>query len=209
MRRWMRWPPAVKVKIPNGVAKIIYGAGDVTYALGWRTPIGSSARREMARGATGDPGPWTAATGIVPRDIDQTLLRESASVQERWFARMYILKPLIFFVFGLFWIFTGLISLGPGYEYGMKLLREGGLSENFGTMTLVAGALADIAIGVAILYRPFSRYGLYAALIISLVYVVVGTSLVPRLWIDPLGPMLKIWPLLVLNIIALAIREDR
>jgi hypothetical protein len=76
-------------------------------------------------------------------------------------------------------------------------------------MTLVAGALADIAIGFAILYRPLSHYGLWAALIISLVYVVVGTALVPRLWADPLGPMLKIWPVLVLNIVALAIREDR
>jgi hypothetical protein len=122
---------------------------------------------------------------------------------------MYILKPIIFGVFGVFWIVTGLISLGPGYEYGMALLREGGLPEKFGTMTLAAGALADIAIGIAILYRPLTRYGLYAALIISFVYVIIGTALVPRLWADPLGPMLKIWPLLVLNLVALAIREDR
>ena len=209
LRRWMRWPPATRVNVPNGLATLFYGIGDVTQALGWRTPISSSARKEMLRGATGDPGPWTAATGIKPRDIEESLLREPASVQERWFARLYILKPLIFVVFGLFWILTGLISLGPGYEYGMNLLREGGLPENFGTMTLVAGALADIAIGVAILYRPLSRYGLYTALIISLLYVVVGTGLVPRLWNDPLGPMLKIWPVLVLNIIALAIWEDR
>jgi hypothetical protein len=69
--------------------------------------------------------------------------------------------------------------------------------------------LADIAIGIAILTRPLSRYGLYAALAISIVYVVIGTALVPRLWSDPLGPMLKIWPVLVLNLVALAIREDR
>jgi hypothetical protein len=50
---------------------------------------------------------------------------------------------------------------------------------------------------------------LWAALIISLVYVVIGTTLVPRLWSDPLGPMLKIWPVLMLNLVALAIREDR
>jgi hypothetical protein len=33
--------------------------------------------------------------------------------------------------------------------------------------------------------------------------------LVPRLWIDPLGPMLKIWPIIVLHLTALAILEDR
>jgi hypothetical protein len=74
---------------------------------------------------------------------------------------------------------------------------------------VIAGALADIIIGIAILCRPLSRYGLWAALIISLTYAVIGTALVPRLWSDPLGPMLKIWPVLMLNLVAMAIREDR
>jgi hypothetical protein len=74
---------------------------------------------------------------------------------------------------------------------------------------VVAGASADVLIGAAILYRPTSRYGLYAALLISLAYVIIGTILVPRLWREPLGPMLKIWPIIVLNLVALAIREDR
>jgi hypothetical protein len=208
-RKWMRWPKARTVRLPVWAGRLLYLAGDAARALGWRTPVTSTARREMARGATGDPAPWRQLTGIVPRELDAMLLREPASVQERWFARLYILKPLVFGVFAAFWIATGLISLGPGYEYGMSLLREGGLPERFGAMTLVAGALADIAIGTAIIYRPLTRYGLYAALIISLVYVVIGTGLVPRLWADPLGPMLKIWPVLMLNLVALAILEER
>jgi hypothetical protein len=44
---------------------------------------------------------------------------EPASVQERWFARLYLLKSLVFAVFSLFWIATGLISLGPEWEVGM------------------------------------------------------------------------------------------
>jgi len=130
-------------------------------------------------------------------------------VQERWFVRLYTLKPLVFGVFGLFWIVTGIISLGPGWDIGMSLLQEGGLEGNFAAPTVIAGALADIVVGFAILSRPSSRYGLWAALIISFVYMVIGTTLVPRLWSDPLGPMLKIWPVLMLNLIAMAIREDR
>ena len=68
---------------------------------------------------------------------------------------------------------------------------------------------ADILIGLAILYRPTSRAGLYAALLISLAYAGIGTVLLPRLWSDPLGPMLKIGPIMVLIAVALAIREDR
>jgi hypothetical protein len=91
----------------------------------------------------------------------------------------------------------------------MSLLREGRLPERIAGLTLTAGALADILIGLAILLRPLSRYGLWAALIISLSYAVSGTVLVPRLWADPLGPMLKIWPVVMLNLVAMAIREDR
>jgi hypothetical protein len=91
----------------------------------------------------------------------------------------------------------------------MSLTREGGLQENVAALTVSTGALTDIIIGLAILWRPLSRYGLWAALIISLAYVVIGTVLVPRLWAEPLGPMLKIWPVLMLNLVAMAIREDR
>ncbi|WP_345947100.1 DoxX-like family protein [Bradyrhizobium sp. 174] len=177
--------------------------------LGWGTPVSSTAKAEMRRGAIGDPEPWRQLTGLRPRDLEGALAREPASVQERWFARLYALKPLIFGVFGLFWVVTGIISLGPGWEIGMSLLREGRVPEKFASLTVIAGALADIGIGLAILWRPLSRYGLWAALIISLTYVVIGTALVPRLWADPLGPMLKIWPVLMLNLVAMAIREDR
>jgi hypothetical protein len=50
---------------------------------------------------------------------------------------------------------------------------------------------------------------LFAALTISIVYAIIGTILVPRLWIDPLGPMLKIWPIVVLHLVGLGILEDR
>jgi uncharacterized protein YbjT (DUF2867 family) len=208
-RRWLRWRPASHLRLPAWAASISYRAGDMAQMLGWRTPVSSTAQAEMQRGATGDPGPWRQATGVAPRDLEAALASEPASVQERWFARLYALKPLIFGVFGLFWIVTGIISLGPGWEIGMSYVREGGLGENLAALSVIAGALADIVIGLAILWRPASRYGLWAALIISLVYVVIGTMLVPRLWADPLGPMLKIWPVLMLNLVAMAIREDR
>jgi uncharacterized protein YbjT (DUF2867 family) len=208
-RNWLRWPRAGSLQVPRFLSSLLFKSGDLAYALGWRTPVTTTAEAEMRRGAVGDPVPWQTITGMKPRDVEAFLQSEPASVQERWFAKIYALKPLIFGVFGIFWIATGLISLGPGFEYGMALLREGGLPERFGTLTLVAGALADIVIGCAILYRPLTRYGLWAALIISLTYAVIGTVLVPRLWADPLGPMLKIWPVLVLNLVAMAIREDR
>jgi uncharacterized protein YbjT (DUF2867 family) len=208
-REWLRWPDAKLLALPDWLAALACRGGDAARWLGWRPAIATSSQKELRRGATGNPARWQSVTGIEARDIEAILRSSPASVQERWFARLFALKPVIFFVFALFWMATGVISLSSGWNYGIDLLREGGLSDGTAAVTIVAGALADLAIGAAILYRPTSRLGLYAAVTISLVYVVIGTILVPRLWNDPLGPMLKIWPVLVLNLVALAILEDR
>jgi hypothetical protein len=163
----------------------------------------------MTRGAVGDPAPWTRLTGITPRSLRSALADEPASVQERWFARLYLLKPVIFAVLALFWIGTAIMALGPGWSIGLSLMYEGGVTEPLASSVVIAGALADLLIGIGIAVRRTSRAALHAGIWISIVYAVIGTWLVPRLWADPLGPMLKIWPVLVLNAMALAILEDR
>jgi uncharacterized protein YbjT (DUF2867 family) len=208
-RRWLRWKPAAQLPVPHWITILVYRAGDLAALLGWRSPIATISRREMQRGATGDNGAWRRILGREPRDLESALRSEPASVQERWFARLYALKPLVFAVFGAFWVATGIVSLWPGWQNGLELMYRGGVAEPAASWIVVAGALADIVIGCAILYRPTSRYGLLAALGISFIYAAIGTYLLPDLWREPLGPMLKIWPIIVLNLVALAIREDR
>jgi hypothetical protein len=91
----------------------------------------------------------------------------------------------------------------------MILMLQGGASPDVALLTTLAGGLADIAIGSLIAVRRSARVGLLLALFISLAYAIVGTIVLPQLWIDPLGPMLKIAPVIVLHLVALAILEDR
>jgi hypothetical protein len=108
----------------------------------------------------------------------------------------------------LFWIITGLISVGPGYDIGVQLMEKAGAGKLAGPGVL-AGALADIAVGVGIAIRRTTRVSLWTAIAVSIVYVGAATALVPELWADPLGPLLKIAPILVLNLVALRILSDR
>jgi hypothetical protein len=208
-RQWLGWKPARRVALPRSLMAVVYRLGDFAGWLGWRPPVRSTAQHEIVRGAIGDPGPWTSMTGIVPRSLEASLASEPATVQEKWFARLYLLKPVVFVVFSAFWIATAFMSLGPGWEIGIGLMHEGGVDGLAASLTVIAGALADLCIGIGIAFRRTARPALYAALVLSLVYVVLGSVLVPRLWIDPLGTMLKIWPVLALNLVALAILEDR
>ncbi|MBN1239400.1 MAG: SDR family oxidoreductase [Gammaproteobacteria bacterium] len=207
-RRWLRLPPPRRLAVPRSAAALAYRLGDAAGLLGWRTPMRSNARKEFSRGAVGDPEPWSELTGIRPRRLEDALAAEPASVQERWFARLFFLKPVVFAVFAAFWIVTGIISLGPGWEVGVEYMQRGGAGA-VAVPGVIAGAVADILVGIGIAFRRTARAALYAALALSLFYMVTGTLVLPVLWADPIGPMMKIWPIMALNLVALAILEDR
>lgn len=207
-RHWLGWPPAREIALPGWLLALGWKAGDLISRFGWRSPMRTTARRELAAGSTGDNRAWIAATGIQPRSLAEALAAEPAGVQERWFARLYLLKPLMLIVFAAFWLGTALISLGPGATIGEGLMREGGVGA-LSTPAVVAGSLADLVIGIGILFRRTAKPALLAALCLSLFYALAGTILLPRLWAEPIGPMLKIWPILVLNLVALATLDDR
>jgi hypothetical protein len=207
-RAWLGWTPARLVRVPGWAMGLAWRMGDLAGLLGWRPPVRSTARTEIVRGAVGDAAAWREATGIEPRPLAAALAAEPASVQERWFARLYLLKPLAIAVFALFWILTGLISLGPGYVLARWVMEQTAAAPA-ATLSVIGGGVMDVAIGLLILFRRTAKLGLVLALLASLFYIAAGTALLPGLWLDPLGPMLKIWPILALNLILLAILDER
>jgi len=162
-RRWLGWRPAESVSLPRFLATASFGFGDLMGRWGWRTAIRSNAGHELLRAAPGDPARWMELTGIVPRDIERVFLTEPASVQERWFARLYLLRPGIFAICALFWFSTGVIALGPGWDNGIALMQEGGVFGWPAAAIVIGGALCDIAVGLAIGWRRTARAGVIAA----------------------------------------------
>jgi uncharacterized protein YbjT (DUF2867 family) len=206
-RRWLGYPPARR--LPGAYfMPLAFRLGDLASLFGWRPPVRSTAHRELLRGAVGDPGPWMTATGIRPRSLGEALASEPASVQERWFAGLYLLKPVILAVFAAFWLLTGALTFGPAWPAAVEQMRAAG-GGPFASFVVAGGALADLAIGLGILFRRTARPALWAGFVLSLGYLAAGTLLAPELWIGPLGPLTKVVPILALNLVALAILEDR
>ncbi|MFG1301559.1 SDR family oxidoreductase [Xanthobacter sp. V3C-3] len=207
-RAWLGWPEARMMGVSATVAGFVFRLGDAAGLLGWRPPVRSTILREIRRGAAGDPRQWQEMTGIALQSLTAALSAEPAGVQERWFAVLYLLKPVVLATLSLFWIATGLISLGPAASAGETLLQEAGT----GALALplaLAGALADLAIGLGIAWRRTARLALAGGVVLSILYALSATALVPRLWLDPLGPLVKIVPIVVLHLQALATLRDR
>jgi hypothetical protein len=69
-----------RIRMPAFMLDLGAGLGDLASRLGWMPPMRSTAIAELGRGVTGDPAPWVAATGIVPRTIAQMIGQRSASI---------------------------------------------------------------------------------------------------------------------------------
>ena len=207
-RRWLGFPDARVVPMPAVLGLISSSAADMLGRLGWRSPLRSAALAALERGVTGDPGPWQAAGGAPLRSLDATLGALPVSPQERWFARLWLLKPVILACLSLFWIASGVIGLAR-LGQAAEVLTGRGIGEGLARAAVVAGAAADIVVGVAVTVRSTAKPALWGMIVVSLAYLAGSTVLTPDLWLDPLGPLVKIFPSLCLVLVALCILDER
>ena len=76
-------------------------------------------------------------------------------------------------------------------------------------MTTVATGMLDIAIGLGIAVRRSAWASLWTGIAVSLLYVAASVVLLPALWADPVGAMVKTVPIVALMLVALATLDDR
>ena len=163
----------------------------------------------MRRGVEGDPVPWIDASAIEPETL--ALMRQTlaADVQEKWFARLYLIKPLVIGALAVFWSVSGLIALTLAFDAATTILTSHGISLRPAQAITVVSSLADIGIGLAIAIRKSCRAGLVAGIGVSLFYMAGAAVITPEMWIEPLGALVKTVPAIVLMLVALAMLESR
>jgi len=208
LRAWLGLKPAPVVAAPEWLANVAGRIADGLAVLGWRSPMRTTSIAQLAAGVTGDPAPAKDGLGLEPRNLDALLASWPSGVQERWFARLYFVKPAVLVTLAGYWAASGLISLTVGFTAAIRALSSG-LPHAAGVTLVVGGSLIDLAIGAGIAVRRTSTRALQGSLLVSAAYLVAGSILRPDLWSDPFGPFLKILPAALLAIVALAIMEDR
>ena len=115
--------------------------------------------------------------------------------------------PFLLITLSLFWIASGIIGLLQ--QDAALALLEGTIPAPLGQVTVLSGGVLDIAIGLGLLFRPTVRLACIAAILLSLTYLAGTALIVPHLWADPLGAMVKVFPAIALAVIVAALAEDR
>jgi hypothetical protein len=147
--------------------------------------------------------------GLRPASLAEALTQVPTSVQERWFARLFLLKPVIVASLAVFWIVSGSIALTIAFRPASAILTAHGFPAPLADAVTVLSSVADIAVGLAIAVRRTCRAGLLAGVLVSLFYMAGAAVLTPEMWVEPLGSLVKTGPAIVLMLVALAILEDR
>ena len=209
IRDWLGEPARPVWRVPERVGKAVAHVADALSRLGWRSPARTTALRQLRAGVVGDPAGWMAGTGIAPRSLGDILADWPSDLRDRWFARLYLIKPLAVAALALFWLVTGVVTLGPGHDQAARQLAATGFSVPLIEPAVFWGGWLDVVLGLLLPVRRLTRPVLLLMLAVTPFYLLLGTILAPQLWLDPLGPFIKIVPVLLATIFTLAIVEER
>lgn len=207
-RGWLGLPRARLWRAPAWLGGVVGAVADGLAVLGWRSPLRSTALKVMSEGVGGDPAPALQALGRPLDGLPQTLARYPAGVQELWFARLWLLKPVLIGVLALFWTVSGLVG-ALRWPEAVEILTSRGVEAGLAKALVLGGAATDVVLGLLVLSRRAASPALLGMMAVTLAYLAGSALLAPDLWLDPLGPMVKAVPILALALVALALLEDR
>ncbi|WP_284326987.1 SDR family oxidoreductase [Cypionkella aquatica] len=203
---WLGLPQHRPLHIPLPLARRLGQIGDALN-IG---PISATSVAQLEQGVLADPSPLLNHLALppeaTPRAFTAFLQTRPAGTQDLWQARLYLLKPLIRLTLAALWLASAALGLlTPSAQYLPLINLPGPLAITLAYTT----AVADAAIGLALLrnWRPKTTALLQIAMVLG---YTTGLSLIaPGLWLDPFGGLLKNLPILALLLTHLALTEER
>jgi uncharacterized protein YbjT (DUF2867 family) len=216
IRQWLGFAPARLLRLPRPVGAIVAAIADLLGYLGWRSPIRSTSLAQLASGVVGDPAAWIATTGIRPASLVDILAARPSGVQDRWFARLYFVKPLAIGGLALASISAGVVTLrllSGSTPWLRPLLAEAGPLAAATVVLTVLGAVAHIVLGLGALVRSTARAAFIGMALVAiagaLVNIVTVLPYASQLWLEYFVIVSAAVPMVLASLVALAILDDR
>ena len=209
IRLWLGFSPAMyEITLPNFCVVAISKLADALSWLGWRSPLRTTALKVLSEGVLGKPEDLSKFGMPQISSLPKTLSTMPVGAQDRLFARMALLAPVIIASLSFFWLVSGVVGIVRVNDAAL-ILEEVGWARGIAVTGVLFWAVVDIAIGAAYAFRKYASSACWAAVGVSLFYLVASTVTVPSLWVDPLGPLVKVVPSIILALVARAALESR
>ncbi len=204
-RRWLGFSPAPEITIPASLAWAAARLGD-WFGGG---PLSTMTLRQLAAGNAADGASFAGAVGFSPMSLATMLEREPADVQDRWHARLFLLGIAAKISLIFIWLASAAAGLLSGQQMAASFVASLGLPAAVAQPLVLATCLLDlVAAGLLLLVRR-GRWALALQLALVLGYTAGLTLVMPGLWVDPFGPLIKNIPILALIAINAVLSDSR
>lgn len=177
LRAAQGWAPARYLRLPALVLRALAGVGE---RLGWRAlnrqTLLLSGRDNLASGAV-----LEQACGYRPAPVAARLQHWPPPAQTLALA----LYPLLLGALALIWLGTALVCLGPGFDWGLRIMAEMGVHGWPAMLAVAAGGVLDGLLGIGLLLRRWRAAALRAQIALMLLYTLLISLWLPHYWFDP------------------------
>lgn len=207
-RQWLGIPTRLTVRVPLFLIRPLAWLGE---RFG-RGPLGMTMYRMLQRGNTGQSDAHrrlAEVTGFAPRAMTTVLQTHPSHVQDRWHARLYLLRPLLRLSLAFLWIASGVVGLWLPVAEAARWLEPAGIPALLVPILLYTTSALDLAVGLALLLRWQVRLAGVVMLAMLLAYTLMLGWLVPSLWLEPFGGLIKNIPLMVAVLALIALEDQR
>lgn len=209
LRKWLGFKKALPLVVPDMFIKL--GAKIGNYIP--NSPMSETGIKMMAVDNTASEEEiknLENITHIKPRGFTNGLNGMVSSVQDRWHARLYFLRPLLRMSIAFIWIFSGIVSLLPiSSLLSFDLMTQAKIPLTLQPLVLYSFSTIDILLGVATLFN----YRLLAVGFLQCFFILLYTAIIsfslPIYWLNPFAPIAKNIPLFVAILIMMALESER
>ncbi len=200
-RSWLGYTPWRRTwTLPAILLWLARIKSDVLGWFGWRSPLRSNAVAALANGVEGDTAATARWLGRAPLTLGATLAAMPAGKQDRLMALAMALLPIALVALGAMWLLSGISTLCD-VDRAAAIMASGSVPEALARPLTIAGAVADIALALGLLWRRTVQPALIGMAALATLYLLLGSWLMPALWADPLAPLAKVLPSIALALL--------
>lgn len=207
VRRWLGFAEPVFVEAPSPLVRVAVGLGE-RFGAG---PLGATIGAMLDRGNVAPPGAWEEArdaTGVATRAIAVAMGTSPSLVQDRWHARLHLLRPALRGVMAATWIASGAVGFAASPEAFAPIANALGVPAPQHAPLVLAASALDVVLGALLLTRWEGAALALMAISVAAYTAALGVTS-PALWAEPTGGLLKNFALLGLVAVLAATRGRR
>jgi nucleoside-diphosphate-sugar epimerase/uncharacterized membrane protein YphA (DoxX/SURF4 family) len=208
LRQQMNLPKALMIKVPFFLIKL----GAIFGNFFAYSPINTPAISMLKKGNTTsmeESLKFQQETSNIPRPFKEQIKKIPCSSSERWAAKSFFLRPLLRLSLSFTWLMAGITSILPMRKpISYALLSEMGIAGFIQPIVLYGASIINIILGFSLLINYKTKLNCGFQLFFILIYTLIITLGLPRLWLEPFGPVVKNIPLILTIILLYSMEEE-